>query len=93
MTSVLLDHVQAVRSPYEAANSRDSFVGRTLAPHPRATRMARLRKASPIRVFGADLADLADLRLPAEAKYPLALLLSPRPLRITQLNKRLGIKL
>ena len=25
--------------------------------------------ASPIRVFGADLADLADLRLPAEANY------------------------
>jgi hypothetical protein len=25
---------------------------------------------------GADLADLADLRLPAEANYPLALLLS-----------------
>jgi hypothetical protein len=31
--------------------------------------MARLRTASPIRVIGADLADLADLRLPAEAKH------------------------
>ena len=30
--------------------------------------------ASPIRVFGADLADLADLRLPAEANYLQALL-------------------
>jgi hypothetical protein len=36
--------------------------------------MARLRTASPNWVIGADLADLADLRLPAEANYPLALL-------------------
>jgi hypothetical protein len=28
MTAVLLDHVQAVHSPYEAANSRESIVGR-----------------------------------------------------------------
>jgi hypothetical protein len=28
MTTDLLDHVQAVRSAYEAANSRDPFVGR-----------------------------------------------------------------
>ena len=28
MTTNLLDHVQAVRSAYEAANSRGSFVGR-----------------------------------------------------------------
>jgi hypothetical protein len=28
MTTNLLDHVQAVRIAYEAANSRDSFVGR-----------------------------------------------------------------
>ena len=28
MTTDLLDHVQAVRSAYEAANSPDSFVGR-----------------------------------------------------------------
>jgi hypothetical protein len=28
MTTDLLDHVQAVRSAYEAASSRDSFVGR-----------------------------------------------------------------
>ena len=28
MTTDLLDHVQAVRSAYEAANSRGSFVGR-----------------------------------------------------------------
>jgi hypothetical protein len=33
MTTVLLDHVQAVRSHYEAANSRDSFVGRAFAHH------------------------------------------------------------
>jgi hypothetical protein len=33
--------------------------------------------ASPIRVFGADLADLGDLGLPAEAKYLQALLHSP----------------
>jgi hypothetical protein len=42
--------------------------------------MARLsydavKNASPIRVIGAGLADLADLRLPAETNYPLALLL------------------
>jgi hypothetical protein len=48
--------------------------------------MARLRTASPIRVFGADLADLAGLRLPAEADYPLALLHLPRSLRMTQIN-------
>jgi hypothetical protein len=40
--------------------------------------MARLIKNGKpsSRVIGADLADLADLRLPAEANYPLALLLS-----------------
>ena len=42
--------------------------------------------ASPIRVFGADLADLADLGLPAEAKYLQALLHSPWPLRMTQVS-------
>ena len=42
--------------------------------------------ASPIRVFGADLADLADLGLRAEAKYLQALLHSPWPLRMTQVS-------
>jgi hypothetical protein len=73
MTTDLLDHVQAVRSAYEAANSRDSFVGRRrrrilrITHHPRATWTSWLRMASPIRVFGADLADLADVRLPPDA--------------------------
>jgi hypothetical protein len=42
--------------------TRDSFVvRRALAHHPRATRTAWLRMASPIRVFGADLVvDLAE---------------------------------
>jgi hypothetical protein len=45
------------------------FLRRALAHRPTcATRTAWLRTASPIRVFGADLADLADLlRLPAAA--------------------------
>jgi hypothetical protein len=39
MTTNLLDHVQAVRSAYEAANSRDSFVGRwRITPVPSANR-------------------------------------------------------
>ena len=42
--------------------------------------------AGPIRVFGADLADLADLRLPTEANYLQALLLSPWSLRMTQVS-------
>jgi hypothetical protein len=42
--------------------------------------------ASPIRVFGAHLADLAYLRLPPGASYPLALLHSPRSLRMTQVS-------
>jgi hypothetical protein len=37
-------------------------------------------------VFGADLADLADLGLPAEAKYLQALLHSPWSLRMTQVR-------
>ena len=41
---------------------------------------------SPIRVFGADLADSADLGLPAEAKYLQALLHSPWSLRMTQVS-------
>jgi hypothetical protein len=84
----LVDHVQAVRSAYEAANSPDSFVGRwRITPVPPATRTSWLRTtASPIRVFGADLADLADLRLPAEANYLQALLHSPWPLRMTQVS-------
>jgi hypothetical protein len=79
--------VQALHSPPEAPNSRDSFVARwRITPAPLATRLTRLRTAGPIRVFGADLADLADLRLPPEANYPLALLHPPRPLQMTQIN-------
>jgi hypothetical protein len=48
--------------------------------------VAWLRTAGPIRVFGADLADLADLRLPAEANYLQALLHSPWSLRMTQVR-------
>jgi hypothetical protein len=62
------------------------FFRRALAHHRRATQTAWLRTAGPIRVFGADLADLADLRLPAEAKYLQALLHSPWPLRMTQVS-------
>jgi hypothetical protein len=80
--------VQAVRSAYEAANSPDSFVGRCrITPVPLGRRRAWLRTASPIRAFGADLADLAeDLRLPAEANYLQALLHSPWSLRMTQVS-------
>ena len=42
--------------------------------------------ASPIRVFGADLADLVDMRLLTEEKYLQALLHSPWPLRMTQVS-------
>jgi hypothetical protein len=45
-----------------------------------------LRTAGPLREIGAGLADLAGLRLPAEANYPLALLHSPRPLQMTQVS-------
>jgi hypothetical protein len=87
MDTDLLDHVQAVRSTYEAANSRDSFVARCrITHHPRATRLARLRTAGPLRAIGAGFADLADLRLPPGANYPLALLHSPRSLRMTQVS-------
>jgi hypothetical protein len=63
------------------------FFRRALAHHPRTTRTAWLRTASPIRVFGADLADLADLPLPAEANYLQALLHSSwSALRMTQVS-------
>jgi hypothetical protein len=62
------------------------FFRSALAHHPRAARTAWLRTTSPIRVFGADLADLADLRLPAEANYLQALLHSPCSLRMTQVS-------
>ena len=38
------------------------------------------------RVTGADLADLANLRLRAEAQYSSALLHSPRPLLMAQVS-------
>jgi hypothetical protein len=66
-----LDHVRASHSPTQAPNSRDSFVARwRITPVPLARH--------------GDLADLADLRLPAEAKYLQALLHSPWSLRMTQ---------
>jgi hypothetical protein len=68
-----------MRGP-SAAPTKPRFFRRALANHPRATRTAWLRTASP------DLADLADLRLPAEANYLQALLHSPWPLRMTQVS-------
>ena len=75
----------AVSGPSGASDCRDSFVSRcriTLVP---LGRSGSDRRAF-YRVTGADLANLANLRLRAEAQYSSALLHSPRPLLMTQVS-------
>jgi hypothetical protein len=76
----------AVSGPSGASDyCRDSFVSRchiTLVP---IGRSGSDRRAF-YRVTGADLANLANPRLRAEAQYSSALLHSPRPLPMTQLS-------
>jgi hypothetical protein len=62
-----------------------TFVGRcriTLVPLGR----SGLNRRAFYRVTDADFANLANLRLRAEAQYSLALLHSPRSLRMTQVS-------
>jgi hypothetical protein len=79
----------AVSVPSGASDCRDYFVSRCrITPVPLG-RSGSDRRAF-CRVTGADLANLANLRLRAEAQYSPALLHSPRPLLMTQVSTSEG---
>ncbi|MDA9686885.1 hypothetical protein N9U05_00165, partial [bacterium] len=79
------DH--AVSGPSGAPDCRDFFVSRCrITPVPLGPGRSGSDRRAFYRVTGADLANLANLRLRAEAQYSSALLHSPRPLLMTQVS-------
>ena len=70
----------AVSGPSGASDCRDSFVSRCRIARVPLGRSGSDRRAF-YRVMGADLANLANLRLRAGAQHPSALLHSPRRAR------------